>query len=111
LNKFFGSLARLRIGMEACGASHHWARELQALGHEVVLIPPQAATETAEMLGARVAETISGADIMSVQTGHMIASDPTTHLTLLASEGPSTYGNWILVVRRSLRSGRRGQSC
>jgi transposase len=26
--------------MEACGASHHWARELQALGHEVVLIPP-----------------------------------------------------------------------
>ena len=41
LNKFFGSLPRLRIGMEACGASHHWARELQALGHEVVLIPPQ----------------------------------------------------------------------
>ncbi len=27
--------------MEACGASHHWARELQALGHDVVLIPPQ----------------------------------------------------------------------
>ena len=39
--KFFGSLPSLRIGMEACGASHHWARELQALGHEVVLIPPQ----------------------------------------------------------------------
>jgi len=41
LHKFFGSLPRLRIGMEACGASHHWARELQTLGHEVVLIPPQ----------------------------------------------------------------------
>jgi transposase len=41
LHKFFGSLPRLEIGMEACGASHHWARELQALGHEVVLIPPQ----------------------------------------------------------------------
>src|SRR5438874_4762530 len=41
LNKFFGSLPRLRVGMEVCGASHHWARELQALGHEVVLIPPQ----------------------------------------------------------------------
>ena len=27
--------------MEACGASHYWARELRALGHEVVLIPPQ----------------------------------------------------------------------
>ena len=41
LHKFFGNLRRLQIGMEACGASHHWARELQALGHEVVLIPPQ----------------------------------------------------------------------
>jgi transposase len=38
---FFARLAPLKIGMEACGASHHWARELRALGHEVVLIPPQ----------------------------------------------------------------------
>src|SRR6266700_7557632 len=51
------------------------------------------------MLGARVAETISGADIMSVQTGHMIASDPTTRPTLLASKGPSTYENWVLISR------------
>ena len=41
VNRFFVGLPRLRIGMEACGASHHWARELHALGHEVVLIPPQ----------------------------------------------------------------------
>jgi transposase len=27
--------------MEACASAHHWARELQALGHEVRLIPPQ----------------------------------------------------------------------
>jgi transposase len=27
--------------MEACGSSHHWARELSALGHNVRLIPPQ----------------------------------------------------------------------
>lgn len=26
--------------MEACATSHHWARELKALGHEVRLIPP-----------------------------------------------------------------------
>ena len=26
--------------MEACGSSHYWAREIRALGHEVVLIPP-----------------------------------------------------------------------
>ena len=28
------------IGMEACASSHHWAREIAALGHEVRLIPP-----------------------------------------------------------------------
>jgi transposase len=39
--KFFAKLLPTRIGMEACGASHHWARVLRALGHEVVLIPPQ----------------------------------------------------------------------
>jgi transposase len=28
------------IGMEACASSHHWARELVKLGHQVKLIPP-----------------------------------------------------------------------
>ena len=26
--------------MEACGSAHYWARELRAMGHEVVLTPP-----------------------------------------------------------------------
>lgn len=29
------------IGLEACASAHYWARELQTLGHEVRLIPPQ----------------------------------------------------------------------
>ena len=41
VEKFFAKLPATRIGMEACGASHHWARVLRRLGHEVVLIPPQ----------------------------------------------------------------------
>lgn len=28
------------MGIEACATSHHWSRELQALGHSVRLIPP-----------------------------------------------------------------------
>jgi transposase len=28
------------VAMEACGSSHHWAREIGKLGHEVRLIPP-----------------------------------------------------------------------
>jgi transposase len=38
--KFFSKLEPTLIGLEACGASHHWARELRALGHEVKLLPP-----------------------------------------------------------------------
>jgi transposase len=29
-----------RVGMEACGSAHYWARELVAMGHQVVLMPP-----------------------------------------------------------------------
>jgi len=38
---FFTKLPAIEIAMEACGGSHYWARELAALGHRVVLIPPQ----------------------------------------------------------------------
>ena len=41
IEKFFAKLPPTRIGLEACGASHHWGRVLRDLGHEVVLIPPQ----------------------------------------------------------------------
>ena len=41
MRKFFNRLAPTRIGLEACGASHYWARVLRRLGHEVVLLPPQ----------------------------------------------------------------------
>jgi transposase len=38
---FFSSLAPTVVGMEACGGSHYWARELTRLGHTVRLIAPQ----------------------------------------------------------------------
>jgi transposase len=38
---FFANLPRCRIGLEACGGAHHWARELRALGHDARLMPPQ----------------------------------------------------------------------
>lgn len=36
---FFAGLNPCLIGMEACAGAHHWARELNALGHEVRLMP------------------------------------------------------------------------
>jgi transposase len=37
---FFQKLPPCLIGIEACASSHHWSRELQALGHAVRLMPP-----------------------------------------------------------------------
>ncbi|MBO9725107.1 MAG: IS110 family transposase [Novosphingobium sp.] len=37
---FFAKLSPCLVGIEACGTSHHWARELTVLGHEVRLMPP-----------------------------------------------------------------------
>jgi transposase len=36
---FFAKLAPAMVGIEACGSAHYWGRRLQALGHEVRLIP------------------------------------------------------------------------
>ena len=36
---FFSRLTPCVIGIEACATSHHWSRELQALGHDVRLMP------------------------------------------------------------------------
>lgn len=38
---FFEKLPRCLVGIEACNTSHHWARELIALGHDVRLMPAQ----------------------------------------------------------------------
>jgi transposase len=41
LVKLFAKLPPTRVGLEACGAAHYWARVLKGLGHEVMLLPPQ----------------------------------------------------------------------
>lgn len=37
---FFAGQPRCVVALEACGGAHHWARQLQAMGYEVRLIPP-----------------------------------------------------------------------
>ena len=37
---FFRKLPSCLVGIEACASSHHWSRELKALGHTVRLMPP-----------------------------------------------------------------------
>jgi transposase len=35
------NLPPCKVAMEACGSSHYWGRQIEAMGHRVVLIPPQ----------------------------------------------------------------------
>src|SRR5207344_1602434 len=37
---FFKKLPSCLVGVEACATSHHWSRQLRALGHTVRLMPP-----------------------------------------------------------------------
>jgi transposase len=41
---FIAQLSPLRVGMEACGSAHYWARRVREHGHEVRLIAPQFVT-------------------------------------------------------------------
>ena len=36
---FFRKLSPYLVGMEACATSHYWAREIEALGHELRIMP------------------------------------------------------------------------
>ncbi len=36
---YFETLPLCTVGMEACGSSHHWGRQLRKLGHDVKLMP------------------------------------------------------------------------
>lgn len=38
--RFFEKQSSCLVGIEACGSSHYWAREITALGHQIRLMPP-----------------------------------------------------------------------
>jgi len=40
VEKFFAQLPATRVGLEACGSAHHWARVISGYGHEIRLMPP-----------------------------------------------------------------------
>jgi len=41
LIRFFAGRRSATVLLEACGSSHHWARQIERLGHRVLLLPPQ----------------------------------------------------------------------
>jgi transposase len=70
-------LPQATVVMEACGSAHYWARQIKALGHEPVLLPPHAVrpyvrrnktdrTDTKGMLEAYRNEEIHPVPVKSV---------------------------------------------
>jgi transposase len=41
LIRFFAQQPPATVLLEACGSSHHWARQIEGHGHRVLLLPPQ----------------------------------------------------------------------
>jgi transposase len=64
----FGQMEPTVVGLEACGASHHWARELAALGHEVRLLAPQLVKPYVKRGKNDAADAEAGCEAMSRPT-------------------------------------------
>lgn len=97
---YFSTLPPALVAMEACGASYHWARQLQALGHEVVLIPPQYVKPYVQRgkSDAADAEAICEA-----------ASRPKLRKNFVPIKSPEQQGAQMLTKLRAQFIGRRTQ--
>jgi len=40
MTRFFAQRPPATVLLEACGSSHHWARQIESLGHRVLVLPP-----------------------------------------------------------------------
>jgi len=102
---FFAELPPCLIGLEACASAHYWARELQALGHEVRLIPPQYvkpfvktnkndASEAEAICEALISPTMRFASIKSAECGGDLRSaDPSNDAVCTDQERRAAIGS------------------
>jgi transposase len=60
------------VAMEACAAAHYWGRKLQALGHEVRLVPPQHAKAFRRVHKSDAHDTLSIAEAAQRPNIHFV---------------------------------------
>ena len=86
---FFQKLPQCLVGIEACASSHHWSRELQALGHTVRLSGLQ--SDVASRLLPEVAlhpqQPVARAQV---------SCESTTRLAKLAGDSGKEDAEWVL---------------
>jgi len=115
---FFADLQPCRIGMEACAGAHYWARQLEALGHEVKLIPAQyvkayvrgnkndyndalAISEAAGRPNMRFV-TVKPIEQQDLQGLHRIRQSVVKHRTALANQIRGLLGEYGIVVAQGI---------
>ena len=120
---WFADQAPCRVGLEACGGAHYWARELGKLGHEVRLISPQfvkpyvkrgkndandaeAICEALSRPSMRFVAVKSTAQ-QALQAEHRIRARRVRARTALANEVRGLLGEFGIVVPTSLGALRR----
>ena len=111
--RFFEKQPSCLVGIEACGSSHYWAREIAARGHDVRLIPPgyvkpfvkRGKTDAAD------AEAISEAVIRT--TMRFVPVKSIEHLTadLTKDRGAWVGGGAEVCIRSADHSCRRNRTC
>jgi len=119
---FFRELAPCEVGMEACSGAHYWARQLQAMGHRVRLLPPQYvkpfvlgqkndANDAAAICAAMSRPEIPAVTVKTIaqqdrQALHRIRSARVAQRTALVNQTRGLLAEYGLVIgqgRRTLR--------
>jgi transposase len=120
-------IERCEVVLEACGASHHWARSIKALGHNVRLIAPQHVKpyRRGQKNDYRDAEAIISAalspgmhfvgvkrvDQEAEQALHRVRSRLMSHRNAAANELRGLLGEYGVVFGRGLKPLREGARC
>src|SRR5262249_40572672 len=124
---FFQKLPPCLIGIEACASSHHWSRELKALGHTVRLMPaayvkPYVKRQKNDAADAEaICEALTRANIRFVATKTLEQQScligPALATALVASvadpkafRSERNFSAWIGLVPKQHSSGARTSS-
>jgi transposase len=120
---YFANLPASLIGLEACGGSHYWVRELINLGHDARLISPQLVkpyvkgnkndANDAEAICEAVSRPnmrfvpLKGVEQQDIQMLHRIRSGSVKERTALANRIRGLLGEYGIVVAVGLATLRR----
>jgi transposase len=120
---YFANLPASLIGLEACGGSHYWVRELIKLGHDARLISPQLVkpyvkgnkndANDAEAICEAVSRPdmrfvpLKGVEQQDIQMLHRIRSGLVKERTALANRVRGLLGEYGMVVAVGLATLRR----